>query len=173
MSDGRISEDAKPGSETKTTTDRVGRSWRRRAKRWVIGILTTGFVFLLLILVGILYVSQNRWRVIWHHGMSLPASAREFECTGCTAFPILTDGASWARFVIDSDDLPVFLQQFREGTNVAVPSGGFTRTSKPWSQTIGPDGEAWGPSPTGRDLYGVKWHTTRAGVVIELRTDWN
>ena len=145
------------------------RRFRKRIARMMLVVL-----LLVVGLTYVLYIGDNRWRVRWHHGVNLPSSARQFQCGGQTAFPFILDGHSAARFVIDEPDLQSFLVQFQEGVQTGDPwTTGVTTTGKPWSQPQTPDGSAWGPSPTGRDYYGVKWHTTDKGVLIELDTDWN
>ena len=69
--------------------------------------------------------------------------------------------------------LPQFLSQFQEGGNVPDGSGGFVTTGKPFAGPVTPDGELWGPSPTGTDYYMLKWRSTGDVVSIELDTDWN
>src|SRR4051812_44189666 len=54
---------------------------RRVGCQIAIGVLT-----LMVAAVWILYFGDNRWRVRFHHGVRLPASAREIHCWGTTAF---------------------------------------------------------------------------------------
>lgn len=134
----------------------------------------TGWIFLLL---GIptfwtLYVGDNRWRVQFHHGVDLPPSARAFQCSGHTAIFDILGGQSSARFTIDAADLRQFLSQFRLGLPMPQPSGGYPTFAAP-SQPIPAKGHIGGPSPTGRDHYGLRWETSSDGVLIELHTGWN
>src|SRR5207302_3919072 len=117
---------------------------------------------------------DNRWRVWYHHGVHVPASARSFRCRGSTAYPLDVLGSrSRATFVIDRGDLPQFLSQLRRCVPAVPPSGGIVVTSKPWSGPITPEGQLACDSPTGRDHLIVAWHSTPGGVVVDLDTEWN
>lgn len=127
---------------------------RRRRVCWTVA--TVG-----LVVFYVLYLGDNRWRVRYHHAVKVPSSARDFRCSGLTAFPgNLLDGGSRAEFTIDRADLPRFLGQFQ-------PRSG------PGPILAAHDGEEWCASPTGRDYAWVVWHTTPDGVSVDVRTSFN
>src|SRR4051794_37695711 len=146
---------------------------RRRRRRWVMLakiLLTLSFSFVGLLYVT--YVGNTRWRVWWQQGVVLPASAKHLKCSGWIDPLVRLDGDATAEFVISPADLPAFLMQFQQAVTNGT-SAGYSIARKPQSPPSAPNGETWGPSPTGRDYYGLEWKTTGEGVVIKLYTDWN
>jgi hypothetical protein len=144
---------------------------RRRARRIRLTKLISCFV--LVALFYVFYVGDNRWRVQYHHGVQVPSSATDFKCSGATAITCWLGDHSHAEFTIVPTALPGFLSQFQEAVKVPAGGTGFRIVGKAWSQAATPSGEAWGPSPTGTDLYVLKWRTTQIRVRIELDTSWN
>jgi hypothetical protein len=144
----------------------------RLRRRLLVRVVATFFV-LALPAFWIFNVGNNRWRVQLHHGVNLPTSARAFQCSGHTAFTAIFGGSSSARFTIDAAELQQFLSQFRVGPPMPRPNGGYPTFGAPSSQPISSEGHIGGPSPTGRDHYGLKWQATPEGVQIELQTSWN
>ncbi len=110
-------------------------------------------------------------RVEKEHGLRLPLSAKNLECTG-NAWMVL-DRCAYATFEMDRSDLPAFAAQLIEQPGAKPPTNYKPRDMKaPWTKHAPLSGQVY-KSPTGDFLVVQTFDLADSRIGVWLFTDWN